>query len=95
VGREAAPPPPAQQAPAPGEATAEAPAGRQQAAPPAQPPRKPRRQPPRPNLSQEALAGATPLGTFAELAAFWEAKKKEEPQEVPPAPQEPGPPPAE
>ncbi len=53
---------------------------------PPQPPRKPRRQPPKPNLSQSALAGATPLGTFAELAAFWEAKKKEEPQPVPPAP---------
>ncbi|MHB1425597.1 MAG: Tex family protein [Gemmataceae bacterium] len=51
-----------------------------------QPPRKPRRQPPKPKLSQAALAGATPLGTFAELAAFWEAKKKEEPQSVPPAP---------
>jgi uncharacterized protein len=53
------------------------------------PPRKPRsrRQPPKPKLSQAALAGATPLGTFAELAAFWEAKKKEEePQPVPPAP---------
>jgi uncharacterized protein len=53
------------------------------------PPRKPRprRQPPKPKLSQAALAGATPLGTFAELAAFWEAKKKEEePQSVPPAP---------
>jgi uncharacterized protein len=53
---------------------------------PPQPPRKPRRQPPKPKLSQAALAGATPLGTFAELAAFWEAKKKEEPQPVPPAP---------
>jgi uncharacterized protein len=73
--------------------------------PPAQrpqphPPRKPRRQPPKPNLSQAALAGATPLGTFAELAAFWEAKKKEEPQPVPPAPPADGateqpPPPAE
>ncbi|HTU89343.1 MAG TPA: Tex-like N-terminal domain-containing protein [Gemmataceae bacterium] len=52
------------------------------------PPRKPkpRRQPPKPKLSQAALAGATPLGTFAELAAFWEAKKKEEPQPVPPTP---------
>ena len=37
-----------------------------------------RRNPPKPNLSQAALAGATPLGTFAELAAFWEAKKKED-----------------
>jgi hypothetical protein len=26
------------------------------------------------------------LGTFAELAAFWEAKKKEETEPVPPAP---------
>jgi uncharacterized protein len=51
------------------------------------PPRKPRRQPPKPKLTQAALAGATPLGTFAELAAFWEAKKKEEPQPpVPPTP---------
>jgi uncharacterized protein len=50
--------------------------------------RKPKRQPPRPNLSQEALAGATPLGTFAELAAFWEAKSKDEtePQAAPPQP---------
>ena len=50
--------------------------------PPPPPPRKPRRQAAKPNLSQAALAGATPLGTFAELAAFWEAKKKE----VEPAP---------
>jgi uncharacterized protein len=57
-----------------------------QAPRPPQPPRKPRRQPPKPNLSQAALAGATPLGTFAELAAFWEAKKKEEPHPVPPTP---------
>ena len=61
-----------------------APAPRQQQPPPRKP--KPRRQPPKPKLSQAALAGATPLGTFAELAAFWEAKKKEEPQPVPPAP---------
>jgi uncharacterized protein len=61
------PPPPAEAA------TAAVPAQQQ---PP--PPRKPRRAPPRPNLSQAALAGAAPLGTFAELAAFWEAKKKEE-----------------
>jgi uncharacterized protein len=65
-------------------------ASRAPAPPPSQqqPPRKPkpRRQPPKPKLSQAALAGATPLGTFAELAAFWEAKKKEEPQPVPPAP---------
>jgi uncharacterized protein len=75
--REGAPPQPAE---------AGAPAQRQ----PPPPPRKPRRQPPKPNLSQAALAGATPLGTFAELAAFWEAKKKEEPQPVPPAPPQEG-----
>ncbi len=70
---------------APGSAQgASAPPPRQQQPPPRRP--KPRRQPPKPKLSQAALAGATPLGTFAELAAFWEAKKKEEPQPVPPAP---------
>jgi uncharacterized protein len=62
--------------------SAPAPAQRQQQPPP----RKPRRQPPKPNLSQSALAGATPLGTFAELAAFWEAKKKEDTPPVPPPP---------
>jgi len=36
----------------------------------------------KPNLSQAALAGATPLSTFGELAAFWEAKKKEGEQPV-------------
>jgi uncharacterized protein len=65
---------------------------RHQAPPP--PPRKPRRQLPKPKLSQAALAGKESLGTFAELAAFWEAKKKEEPQTVPPAPP-PQPPEAE
>ena len=62
-----------------------------------QPPRKPRRQPPKPNLSQEALAGKQKLGTFAELAAYWEASRKPpEPQSAPPpeAPQEEPPPPA-
>jgi uncharacterized protein len=66
------------------------------AAPAGQPPRKPRRTPPKPNLSQDALAGASPLGTFAELAAFWEAKRREgapaepeqQPEPVPPAPPE-------
>ncbi len=39
--------------------------------------RKPqRRQPPKANLSQDALAGATPLNTFGELAAFWEARRR-------------------
>ncbi len=54
-----------------------------QQAPP--PPRKPKRQPPKPKLSQAALAGASPLGTFAELAAFWEAKSKEDTPPSPPA----------
>ncbi len=70
--------------PAQGGVARAAPAPGQQQPPPRKP--KPRRQPPKPKLSQAALAGATPLGTFAELAAFWEAKKKEEPQPVPPAP---------
>jgi uncharacterized protein len=53
----------------------------QEAPQPAQqeaPQRKTKKQQARPNLSQAALAGAAPLGTFAELAAFWEAKKKED-----------------
>jgi protein Tex len=82
--REGAPPQPAEAgAQAQGAQAQGAPAQRQ----PPPPPRKPRRQPPKPNLSQAALAGAAPLGTFAELAAFWEAKRKEAaPQPVPPAP---------
>jgi uncharacterized protein len=72
-------------APQPGGAEAAPPAAEGAAAPAQQaaPPRKPRRSPPKPNLSQSALAGATPLGTFAELAAFWEAKAKQPPEEVP------------
>jgi uncharacterized protein len=76
---------------------APAPPPKQQQPPPRKP--KPRRQPPKPKLSQAALAGATPLGTFAELAAFWEAKKKEGPQPVSSTPppdnsEEQSPPPA-
>jgi uncharacterized protein len=56
---------------------------------PPPPPRKPRRAPPKPNLSQSALAGASPLGTFAELAAFWEAKKVPPPEPAPPAAEPP------
>ncbi len=48
----------------------------------------PRRQPPKADLSQSALAGATPLGTFAELAAFWQAKKKEDEPDAAPPPAE-------
>jgi uncharacterized protein len=74
-------------APAEGSTAALPPPQRQPQRQPPPPPRKPRRAPHKPNLSQAALAGAAPLGTFAELAAFWEAKKKEdEPQPVPPAP---------
>lgn len=63
----------------------EAPADAGAAAPATQqpPPRKARRQPQQPNLSQAALAGKESLGTFAELAAFWEAKQKDEPAEAP------------
>ncbi len=50
------------------------------------PPRKPRKTPAKPNLSQAALAGAAPLGTFAELAAFWDAKKQEEAPPAAPTP---------
>jgi uncharacterized protein len=46
------------------------------AAPP--PPRKPQRRVHRPKLTQEALQGETPLRTFSELMAFFEAKREEE-----------------
>ena len=51
---------------------------------PAPPPRKPQRRPPKPKLTQAALEGATPLRTFSELKAFFEAKDRTE--KVPPAP---------
>jgi uncharacterized protein len=85
-------PPPAPKAPQAGaqaeqQAEAQAPAVQQR--------KTPRRQAAKPNLTREALEGATPLGTFAELAAFWAAKKTEaepappepepEPEPVPPA----------
>jgi uncharacterized protein len=53
------------------------------------PPRRPQRQPRRPKLTQAALQGETPLRTFSELMAFFEAKKDDKPQE--PAPQEAAP----
>jgi uncharacterized protein len=61
--------------------------------PPPPPPRKPKRQPPKPKLSQAALAGKESLGTFAELAAFWEAKKTDDTAaaEAPPPQAEPVP----
>ncbi len=66
---------------------------RQPLAPPP-PPRKPKRQPPKPNLSQAALAGKESLGTFAELAAFWDAKKPGDEPAPAPAAQNETPPPA-
>jgi uncharacterized protein len=81
--------PPAETTPPPAEPAAATPAPPQQTPPP--PPRKPRRQPPKPHLSQEALAGKQKLGTFAELAAYWEAARK--PKEPTPPPAAPPPPP--
>ncbi len=43
-----------------------------------QPQRPPRRERPKPKLSEEALQGSAPLRSFAELAAFLEATKKQE-----------------
>jgi uncharacterized protein len=43
-----------------------------------QPPPRRERPKPKPKLSQEALQGAAPLRSFAELAAFMEATKKQE-----------------
>ncbi len=45
---------------------------------PAPPPRKPQRRSPGPKLTAEALQGETPLRTFRELKAFFEAKHEEE-----------------
>jgi protein Tex len=71
-------------------------AGTETAQQPTATPRAPRRPTPKPNLSQAALAGAAPLGTFAELAAFWDAKKQEDAPAVaaPPSGEEGQPPPA-
>jgi len=46
--------------------------------PPAPPLRKPPKRMHRPKLTQEALQGETPLRTFSELMAFFEAKREEE-----------------
>jgi protein Tex len=50
---------------------------------PASRPRKPHRQPPKPKLSQAALEGATPLRTFGELKAYFEAQKPAPPRPAP------------
>jgi uncharacterized protein len=91
--RGATPPAPAAEQPAAGGETQPAAATPAPAPQPAPPPRKPRRNPPKPKLSQAALAGKESLGTFAELAAFWEAKKKED--ELPAPAAAPPPPPPE
>jgi uncharacterized protein len=86
-----APPPATEQAPPPAQAAEAAPAAAppppQQQAPPPPPPRKPRRQPPKPNLSQAALAGATPLRTSAVVARFYSAPNQN--YQRPPAAQYP------
>jgi len=55
-------------------------------------PRKQKRTPPKPNLSQAALAGKESLNTFGELAAFWEAKARDDqpPAAAPAPPQQEG-----
>jgi uncharacterized protein len=73
----------AAQAPAVAAAARPAPAT---SAPPSRPaprPRKPYREPPKPKLSKAALQGETPLRTFSELKAFFEAQR-----EPPPTPAE-------
>jgi len=71
----------------------ETPAVEQQATDQGQQRKTPRRQP-QANLTDEALEGKQALGTFAELAAFWNAKKPA-PEKKPPATETPTEPPAE
>jgi hypothetical protein len=57
---------------------------------PPPPPKKPSKPKPLPKLSSDALSGKSPLGSFAELEAFF--KTKDEPDTPPPpAPSEPPP----
>jgi len=61
-------------------------AGEAAGAPAQAPPRKPGRKPsPKPKLSQAALTGREALNTFGELAAFWEARNRQESTEDEPA----------
>jgi uncharacterized protein len=46
-------------------------------------PRKTRREPPRPRLSKAALEGVTPLRTFSELKAYFEAQQQSPPPKPP------------
>jgi len=63
-----------------GNAVASPPAARESPPPAAQrsapPPRRPQKNPPKAKLSKAALAGDSPLRTFGELKAFFEAKDK-------------------
>jgi uncharacterized protein len=64
------------------------------AAPPP-PPKKPSKPKPLPKLSTEALSGKSPLGSFAELEAFFKTKDGDEPTPTPlpvPAPDQAQPP---
>jgi uncharacterized protein len=58
--------------------------------PPPQPPKKPAKPKPLPKLSTDALSGKSPLGSFAELEAFFKTKDEPTPlpktEEAPPAP---------
>jgi uncharacterized protein len=78
------------QQPAAAKAPSSAPPPRHAAAsstPPPRPvlrPRKPHREPPKPKLSKAALEGETPLRTFSELKAFFEAQQQvQAPKPVP------------
>jgi uncharacterized protein len=91
-----------QQAPAgaaPVAAGSAAPADRPPPPPPQrghQPPHRPRKPPrPAPKLTQSALEGETPLRTFGELKAFFEARRTEAAPPPPPAAPAPAPAPAE
>jgi uncharacterized protein len=87
-------PPPASKGPPPG---VKVPPGQPAALPPrpALRPRKPHREPPKPKLSKAALEGTSPLRTFSELKAFFEAQQKEPAPPPPPPPSPPPPPPEE
>ena len=57
------------------------------------PPRKPEKPKALPKLSTEALSGKSPLGSFAELEAFFKVKEEPAQPPIPPTPAEPPPPP--
>jgi uncharacterized protein len=64
---------------------------------PLPPPKRPAKPKPLPKLSSDALSGKSPLGSFAELEAFFKTKDEPTPptsEETPPAPPPPSNPPA-